>query len=80
MHILLQLSANNLFHIDHLAVLKPHTLSKARVLIVEMLVSVEGHVGKPADFLGAGAAENCEVLVSHVDLDLERLILLNLRS
>ena len=79
-HILLQLAANYLFHVDHLPVLEPHAFGKSWVLIVEVLVAVQGNVGQPANLLSAGPAEHCKVLVSHMHLDLERLILLNLSS
>ena len=76
----LQLSADNQLHINHLPIFVPHALGQPGVLIVEVLVAVQGHVAQPADLLSAGAAEHLEVLVADVDRDAERLHLLDLTA
>ena len=41
---------------------------------MKVLVTMEGNIAQPSDFLVSSPAENGEVLVSHMHIDFERLL------
>ena len=76
--VVLQLIEDSHFHIDLTAAFKSHAHSQPRVLGVEVLIAVEGHVTQPPDLLVSCPAEHREELVAHMHIYLQRLLYLAL--
>ena len=75
-----QLAANCQLHVDAAAIFVAHTLCQTWILIVKVLVAMQRHIAQPSDLLGAHAAEDLEVLITHMHGNPQWLHLLELAA
>lgn len=70
----LQFVDNNEVHVNQLAILVAHSLCKAWVTTstVQVLISVQRHIGEPSDPLRARPAKNRKCLVADMHVYLQR--------